>query len=175
MKKKYLLHIFTAFCLLIHSNLIAQNNKARINHLAIYVVDLQKSTHFYREIIGLDTMTEPFHRGVLREDRVRRGCHRLARNELTEIEILSAAPGLDIQMGWFPVDRSGAEIQRHGEQTIADAHIVGGNRLSHRRTAAGHVVKVEQEVILAIGRRTLVSDESLVGEAGAVNVALGGG
>ena len=42
---------------------IAQSNKARINHLAIYVVDLQKSTSFYRDIIGLDTIPEPFHDG----------------------------------------------------------------------------------------------------------------
>lgn len=41
----------------------AQSNKARINHLAIYVVDLQKSTTFYRDIIGLDTIPEPFHDG----------------------------------------------------------------------------------------------------------------
>ncbi len=42
---------------------IAQSNKTRINHLAIYVVDLQKSTSFYRDIIGLDTIPEPFHDG----------------------------------------------------------------------------------------------------------------
>jgi len=42
---------------------IAQSNKARINHLAIYVVDFQKSTSFYRDIIGLDTIPEPFHDG----------------------------------------------------------------------------------------------------------------
>lgn len=42
---------------------VAQTNKASINHLAIYVVDLQKSTAFYRDIIGLDTIPEPFHDG----------------------------------------------------------------------------------------------------------------
>ena len=37
--------------------------KIRMNHLAIYVQDLQKSTAFYRDIIGLDTIPEPFHDG----------------------------------------------------------------------------------------------------------------
>jgi lactoylglutathione lyase len=37
--------------------------KAVINHLAIYVVDLQKSATFYENIIGLDTIPEPFHDG----------------------------------------------------------------------------------------------------------------
>jgi|GEM_PF-166970 len=35
----------------------------RLNHIAIYVVDLEKSTRFYRDIIGLDTIPEPFHDG----------------------------------------------------------------------------------------------------------------
>jgi len=37
--------------------------KALINHLAIFVVDLQKSGDFYKNIIGLDTIPEPFHDG----------------------------------------------------------------------------------------------------------------
>jgi lactoylglutathione lyase len=37
--------------------------KARLNHIAIYVVDLQVSTSFYRDIVGLDTIPEPFHDG----------------------------------------------------------------------------------------------------------------
>ena len=41
----------------------AQSTNARINHLAIYVVDLQKSSAFYRDVIGLDTIPEPFHDG----------------------------------------------------------------------------------------------------------------
>ncbi len=41
----------------------AQSNNTRINHLAIYVMDLQKSTDFYHDIIGLDTIPEPFHDG----------------------------------------------------------------------------------------------------------------
>ena len=41
----------------------AQGFKTRINHTAIYVVDLKKSTAFYTEILGLDTIPEPFHDG----------------------------------------------------------------------------------------------------------------
>lgn len=45
---------------------MAQNNtdkksRAIINHTAIYVVDLKKSGDFYQNIIGLDTVPEPFH------------------------------------------------------------------------------------------------------------------
>jgi len=37
--------------------------KAHINHVAVYVVDLQKSGHFYMDILGLDSIPEPFHDG----------------------------------------------------------------------------------------------------------------
>ena len=44
---------------------LAQVNesKARLNHIALYVVDLKTSTAFYQDIIGLDTIPEPFHDG----------------------------------------------------------------------------------------------------------------
>ncbi len=38
-------------------------SKATLNHIAIYVVDLKQSTSFYKNIIGLDTIPEPFHDG----------------------------------------------------------------------------------------------------------------
>ena len=42
----------------------AQNKpKASLNHIAVYVIDLQRSTRFYQEIVGLDTIPEPFHDG----------------------------------------------------------------------------------------------------------------
>jgi len=45
-------------------NCIAQSNqKVLLNHIAVYVVDLKISTAFYKDIIGLDTITEPFHDG----------------------------------------------------------------------------------------------------------------
>lgn len=41
----------------------AQQNKVHINHTAIYVIDIQKTGSFYSDIIGLDTVPEPFHDG----------------------------------------------------------------------------------------------------------------
>ena len=38
-------------------------SKPTLNHIALYVVDLKKSTSFYQQIIGLDTIPEPFHDG----------------------------------------------------------------------------------------------------------------
>jgi len=37
--------------------------KATLNHIALYVVDLNTATQFYQNIIGLDTIPEPFHDG----------------------------------------------------------------------------------------------------------------
>jgi lactoylglutathione lyase len=37
--------------------------KPRINHLALYVHDLAKSTRFYETILGLDSIPEPFRDG----------------------------------------------------------------------------------------------------------------
>ena len=57
------------FCLIlllgIASSTSAQNTKPKshINHTAIYVVDIAKSGNFYSNMIGLDTVAEPFHDG----------------------------------------------------------------------------------------------------------------
>ncbi|MDE3236955.1 MAG: VOC family protein [Bacteroidota bacterium] len=37
--------------------------KAALNHTAIFVVNLQKAGFFYKDILGLDTVPEPFHDG----------------------------------------------------------------------------------------------------------------
>jgi lactoylglutathione lyase len=37
--------------------------KPSLNHIAVYVVDLKISTLFYKDIVGLDTIPEPFHDG----------------------------------------------------------------------------------------------------------------
>lgn len=37
--------------------------KPTLNHIAVYVVDLKKSTDFYTDIVQLDTIPEPFHDG----------------------------------------------------------------------------------------------------------------
>ena len=34
-----------------------------INHIAVYVVNLQTSTYFYKEVVGLEMIPEPFHDG----------------------------------------------------------------------------------------------------------------
>ncbi len=62
MKKSTIL-IGLLFACLFSSKLQAQKTNAHINHLAIFVVDLKTSTAFYRDVIGLDTIPEPFHDG----------------------------------------------------------------------------------------------------------------
>ncbi len=49
--------------LVLTSTVQAQTPKARLNHIAHYVVNLKTSTDFYMNIIGLDTIPEPFHDG----------------------------------------------------------------------------------------------------------------
>jgi lactoylglutathione lyase len=41
----------------------AQHKAPILNHIAIYVKDLAVSTAFYRDLIQLDTIPEPFHDG----------------------------------------------------------------------------------------------------------------
>ena len=39
----------------------AQKVKTHINHVAIFVVDLGRTNHFYQDMFALDTIPEPFH------------------------------------------------------------------------------------------------------------------
>jgi lactoylglutathione lyase len=56
--------IITAFLLcFLFIGASAQKSKVHINHTAVYVVDLKQSANFYSNIIGLDTVPEPFHDG----------------------------------------------------------------------------------------------------------------
>lgn len=41
----------------------AQKKGAILNHVALYVVELKKATAFYRDIVQIDTIPEPFHDG----------------------------------------------------------------------------------------------------------------
>ncbi len=41
----------------------AQSSGARLNHIALYVQNLQQATQFYLEVIGLDSVPEPIHAG----------------------------------------------------------------------------------------------------------------
>lgn len=43
--------------------LTMQAQKPVLEHIAVHVTDLEKSTAFYREVMGLDTLPEPFHDG----------------------------------------------------------------------------------------------------------------
>jgi lactoylglutathione lyase len=61
--KKVLCFFSLAMALLIVSLTAMAQNKPRLNHIALYVVDLQKSTSFYKNVVGLDTIPEPFHDG----------------------------------------------------------------------------------------------------------------
>ena len=40
-----------------------KDGKPAINHIAQYVVELERSTTFYRDIVGLEVIPEPFHDG----------------------------------------------------------------------------------------------------------------
>jgi lactoylglutathione lyase len=53
---------FVPFFLLV-APLPVYSQKAHINHTAIYVIDVRVSAAFYQNIIGLDTIPEPFHDG----------------------------------------------------------------------------------------------------------------
>lgn len=59
------LSLFLIFICTINSSSNAQQTimKPSINHISLYVKDLATSTAFYRDIIGLDTIPEPFHDG----------------------------------------------------------------------------------------------------------------
>lgn len=53
--------ILALVCICIAPEVHAQ--KPHLNHIAHYVKDLAISTAFYRNIVGLDTIPEPFHDG----------------------------------------------------------------------------------------------------------------
>ena len=58
MKKN--LFLFVSIALL---SVSSYAQKPVLNHIALYVNDLQKSTAFYKDVIGLDSVPEPFHDG----------------------------------------------------------------------------------------------------------------
>lgn len=61
MKKVCLLIVVFTLCAAFYK---ADAQKApTLNHIALYVKDLNTSTSFYRDIVGLDTIPEPFHDG----------------------------------------------------------------------------------------------------------------
>lgn len=58
-----MMRILTLLFLLCSTTKIMAQTKPHLNHIALYVADLQTSTRFYQEVIGLDTIPEPFHDG----------------------------------------------------------------------------------------------------------------
>lgn len=54
--------VFIAFFFLVSFAAMAQK-KPHINHIALSVAQLERSRVFYQEIIGLDSIPEPFHDG----------------------------------------------------------------------------------------------------------------
>jgi len=58
--KKYLIALVLVVAVCISTS-AQQKTGARINHFAIFVKDLARSTAFYRDIVGLDTIPETFH------------------------------------------------------------------------------------------------------------------
>jgi lactoylglutathione lyase len=63
MKNTCICLLFVMVGLLTTGSSMGQAKKPVLNHIARYVVDLKKATNFYIEVIGLDTMPEPFHDG----------------------------------------------------------------------------------------------------------------
>lgn len=58
------LAIFMVFIMMISNHTNAQTTKhPTLNHVAVYVHDLQKAGDFYKDIIGLENIPEPFHDG----------------------------------------------------------------------------------------------------------------
>lgn len=64
MKFLTVLLIIISSILMNKSTVFAQSTqKPVLNHIAVYVNDLQKSTDFYKNVIGLELMEEPFKDG----------------------------------------------------------------------------------------------------------------
>lgn len=58
-------NLFIVFCLALCVQVSAQSRlPMRINHLAIYVKDIKQSRVFYTQVLGLDSIPEPFHDGL---------------------------------------------------------------------------------------------------------------
>lgn len=62
MNNKKIFALLLLFSACAFSNIFAQQ-KTRLNHIALSVHDLKKSTLFYQEFLELDTIPEPFHDG----------------------------------------------------------------------------------------------------------------
>ena len=61
--KKHFSLVLVSFLAFSYSLKAQNSNSPHVNHLAIYVVDLQRSATFYEKIMMLQKIEEPFHDG----------------------------------------------------------------------------------------------------------------
>lgn len=61
--KKMLLAIACAFVMIAMPEILMAQSKPVLNHIALYVKNLKVSTAFYSDVVGIDTIPEPFHDG----------------------------------------------------------------------------------------------------------------
>jgi lactoylglutathione lyase len=61
--KKILLALAAAVIMIAMPKMLLAQSKPVLNHIAVYVKDLNVSTAFYTNVVGLDTIPEPFHDG----------------------------------------------------------------------------------------------------------------
>ncbi|WPV64913.1 VOC family protein [Chitinophaga sp. LS1] len=61
--KKIIPLCLLAIVMMTHIQAIAQRKSPILNHIAVYVYDLEKTTAFYRDVLQIDTIPEPFHDG----------------------------------------------------------------------------------------------------------------
>ncbi|HLX93572.1 MAG TPA: VOC family protein [Puia sp.] len=63
MKRFFLSASLSILVMLIANSCWSQDNAPHVNHVAVYVVDLQKSADFYERVMQLKRIPEPFHDG----------------------------------------------------------------------------------------------------------------
>jgi lactoylglutathione lyase len=64
MKKSFCYGLLVVLFVSYHTNVMSQEKKRpTFNHMALYVTNLEKSTWFYKEVLNLEPMPEPFHDG----------------------------------------------------------------------------------------------------------------
>lgn len=61
--KKILVACAAALVMIAAPCMLSAQPKPVLNHIAVYVKDLKVSSAFYSDVIGLDTIPEPFHDG----------------------------------------------------------------------------------------------------------------
>lgn len=61
--KKMLLALTCAVVMIATPKLMLAQSKPVLNHIAVYVKNLKVSTAFYSDVVGIDTIPEPFHDG----------------------------------------------------------------------------------------------------------------